>query len=1135
MNKPHLGPLYSFLRAGLIVLLTIASSGCDQLSNNANEVALLCGSDFVPGETGRYIKFQPPDDAQMDITLLSSLKSVSLTHGEAKPLQVSSRGCVALEGEEILARGIYLGQSVSAVLRVETKTNILSSKFEVKLLPLTSPKITLQCGATGIFGGTSAIIPINIITQDIAKLSYELIARSVTSKTPFSIWKKGFASLESAPSSFDISRLVPGQYELEIHLSNLSNSLYENLEFFHLDQSCSLYKLEMLGELSQTSIPNIKAVGADLGLPPTRGLEYRSCKEPINSFFVSNPNQVDCNPKSTCANEDSYSQSSKIVADEPGFFRYFYYGIDEAGQRSKTSCKDFIISEKAPEIQVRWKDAALNKPNAVLASLKTVISADISTSHGLLSGSDVHPLCKAHFLLATGETISASSVKCLSEQCKGMDLSSFVPCKDEIQLDFKSVYSRTELSKSIFVLTTEATDGAGHKNQDHTSFWIDRSKIKKVTLAPNASIENYDRKFLSGKRPGELIDLLRNDNGEKKSWLMRSYSSGTLTTHDKFDKIFDNLRFTFRDGQGELYSIWSGLEKDEEGSPIENCIFTTLEGSTLSRIDSEKDPNCKNDDFWPDVAKGFWQQTLYEDNRNELRYFNGKAWIDYTIPGSAFLNDVSCNITWATKISEELFVRCGDALYVSKINELNFQKIINIEGAADFSIDAYEQIWIVQKFANQRFGYISHHRYIDLSSTLKDRDFGRNLVSITHGQFTLGDLAWNNVEKSFTDPLFSKFPNIGSTGGADPLSCSSKGVTTFGAEGTVFWPLAELLSDTSEWPVDCRLIYANGNELVLGTHRGSLISFKNEDWILLGDSQYPYANLGKIKSVKTFKDHVTVVHLNGEVMQLIDNTWKKFFYTLPPEYLQEENHDIQIFASKYLGLAQGDKFWVSEDGKEWTEKVSGLPFLNMLLPNYIQIASDGTFFWYYLNKMFSNRGGNIKEEPGPEQVPANSGVECKGAVWLFTQLKSTDEKGISISRYDPISRNTEYFEIDKISLGESALRMQCVDSDRVILKTIDARTNDTIDYVYSRLDKSRTKIGPSSKRSFLSDYSWIKDRSRFVRDELVFDEAFKPANSSGLIGITDTVKDWAPFSYVDETDGLWYYTENEIIRLNLSK
>lgn len=396
----------------LIIALPFLSFGCEKLSNKKDDLALTCGSDFKLSESGKYIQFRNEDLGLLDSNSVASIQSLAVTDDKSVELRVSSRGCVAYEGEEVLARASINGRMLSAVV-VKNEENL--EKIFARLTEVKSPEFTFSCPAQGLVAGNSVTLPLTVESNHLQNISYELYARSLKTKDLKKILTKPFGSLSPTFANIDISDLPEAEYAIEVYQSSMQGDSLNNFEFVHFDQPCNLHKIANITDIESDFATQIVKKGEPIQIPSINEVEYESCVERIEEHSLVNS----CQPHLNCKDTGSFNRVKNLVAESPGLFKYFYKAVDRVGRLSNLACATVLVSDTAPKIELRWSDLKLAKPNSLLSDFNPIIHATVNAAHSLVKEKDLNLQCRGVFKLATGENISASSVKCTSGECKG--------------------------------------------------------------------------------------------------------------------------------------------------------------------------------------------------------------------------------------------------------------------------------------------------------------------------------------------------------------------------------------------------------------------------------------------------------------------------------------------------------------------------------------------------------------------------------------------------------------------------------------------------------------------------------------------------------------------------------------------
>lgn len=1112
---------------------------CQKTSNDLDEIKLICGRNFSIDRTKGFLRLLGNDGNELDVASLASLEVLEIdANGQGRSVNVSSKGCIEIPKDRIQVRANVGGSFQTAVWNPQ---ELSGGKNELFLAKVQKPNFELKCPKGGLLAADTASFPLVAEVGERKRVSYELIARSLQDGSIHSLWKKPFGADVDFPHSIDLTKVPRGQFQLEILFSAMEKSAEGVLEYFRLESDCLLHRLDKIPSLPILSALQTKALGQDLTPPHASGSRLRFCKEKLDKIAKNIGDQTDCKPSAECELESGFSSTDRIIADAEGAYRYFFYAFDEVGQRSPVSCSNYLISAKAPKIDLKWSDPLLSKPLAVLPDLKVSISAYVKASHDLLPDAPL-PLCRGYFKLATGEQIPASSVKCTSQQCEGKTLEDYVPCEGKIEMDFRQVYSRPEISRSVFVLNARADDGAGHEDASEISFWLDRSKITFQEYKASDGSEGAGRSFFLGKNEGEFFEVVNLPSGGDSSYV-RILANQEITLVHQFDQTFSSLKMGTTDSSGNFFAVWASKDRDEE-----RCIVTHFAQGSLKRTSEEIVSDCKYAQFWADPFQGLWIRISYVDDSQSLRYFSASMTREFNLTPQDFGGN-DCEIEASSLIDEHVYFACWGGLYQSAASKVELKKTdINF---ADTKLqgDASGRLWILNesRFSNEgstlNIGYFEDGQYFPRTNEALKAGITDMSYRLVKGVLVVDGFAWDGASNAFLKLHGTglRFQSENEQMYTNPMgyqvSCSSKGATVHFEDGAIFWPLAGILSQALQWPVNCDDIFPVGRKrLVIKGRRNSLLILQNEDWFRLEESQYPYEEYSPIKYVRLLRGNIVVLHEKGEILEFTDNRWKRLSYDLPNEIDPLLPFDRQIIASKYLALIQDKNLWLSDDLRTWSKINLPTGLMYQYLPFFIQSSSDGTVFWMDSTKMlYSNRGGGVHEEYSMETLPQHIGSECDGNVWLLRHNDTSNGESLAIARYD--SRSHGFQEVDiPTSLGSynMLVRVQCISRDRVVLKLADSKNSKFEDFEFNLADGSFRYIRPWGDRSVLADYYWLASGNVFVSDGLIHNADYSVRSSSRLKSLGRLLTDGYFMGYVDPWDGIWLFNMHELGRISIS-
>lgn len=728
------------------------------------------------------------------------------------------------------------------------------------------------------------------------------------------------------------------------------------------------------------------------------------------------------------------------------------------------------------------------------------------------------------------------------------DLGQYVPCGGKVDLDFRAAYSRTELTKSIFELEARASDGANHVASETISFWLDRSKIKmKVTSETtfeNLTVINRDPvKFFGSKASDFALLLPVIDNGDKKyKSILKIFSNGKSTQYLKFSEEFQNLVQIVNDPSGNIYVIWASKKDESTSDTYLGCIATEVKDTQLQKIPSVTLDVCGSMSFWSDSKRGLWHTLPFTDDSQEIvKYSNDQI---YKFSFKENTMDENCTISWASIVNDQLYFFC-DAVYITPVESINPKRVFDLDlSMEDFKLEGKDgKMWFVSRELEKKSGYALNGIFYDLTSEIAGALSGQDKISRVNGEVVINGKIWNNQNLAFVDvrPEIRKnnnAENIYFSEDSFPISCNSKGATVFSPEGAVFWPLAELLSDRSEWPIACKNLRTQDlKSISVISKTASLIEFRNESWIRLGETQYPYEGRAPIAYVNQFNNLLTVLHTDGEILQLQNNKWAPLKRTFPQELDLSQFYITYILNNQYLAILQGTMLFLSRDGISWETAVQNLSLFHMVMPYYIQSASDGkVFFVVDLNKIYSWQNGKLNLEYEIDSIAQTSISECRGDVWMITNTRIAQGKKITISKYNQTLKINQNFEINgSFKEGALAMRMQCLDDNRILIKMNEPGSSEVKDYVYSTTDGTGRFLVNKQGNTFLTDFYWKDTAKVFVREDKVYDYDFNEIDSSALAGFNSNVTEYFHMAYRDGWDRIWYYSANSIGLIDLDR
>ncbi|MBC7658369.1 MAG: hypothetical protein H7249_01525, partial [Chitinophagaceae bacterium] len=777
-----------------------------------------------------------------------------------------------------------------------------------------------------------------------------------------------------------------------------------------------------------------------------------------------------------------------VVAQTAGVFQYFYFTQDQADQVSEVACSQYLVSDAAPSIDMRWDDPTLSKPYAMLSDFRSKISAFINARHILVGPESLDLQCKGSFRLGSGDSIPASSVVCTSDQCKGKNLGGFVPCSGEIQMDFRKAYARPEIAKSVFQLTALAKDGSGHDKTEQLSFWLDTSKLKyeRYGLGENVTNEKFTNIIYPTGKQTEFLELAypgdMDTNIVNSAAMFRIISGQKILEVKKFDDIHTIVKQVFLGKFSNMLVVWARSVDDGSENITNTCIVSKFENQQFKLVESGIIEDCNSKSFGSGETNSFWYSSSDEDNeQRKIWYFDGKMISNFTIQSDEFTDDSSCDIHKVLAVSNRLYIECGSFLYSRGQNE----KALSI--VANDSV--FKTIW--DKF--------------------QPRTADSNVM--------------NSIAISDTEiPTRNHF-------GEDRI-CGNRYVRTTVAGKEYFWPLEVVLMHSGEWPVDCSSIeIMDSKTLIMPGRNGSLLTVKNEDWIKFDSSQYPFEDHSSIKELKFFQDRPVVIHFGGQIMEFRDFSWVRMDLVFPPEIDLSRYYQLDIYASRYFGVKQDGDMWVTEDRLNWRKVTSNKNISDTEFPFYVQMASDGSVFWLdWKTKIFnSDRHGIHREEFPALEMSQQSGVECMGDVWFVTRGKVVDGKSLEITRYSSKKETFERFSIPG-NAYDLISRISCIDEDRVMFMG-GGKEGMNLNVLFSTVDHSVKTIDAHVK-NILDDFHWSAVNRVFVKDNMLFDVDFNMVNSSIIKGISET---GTTFVASDPWGALWLYNFSEIAHVDLSR
>lgn len=336
----------NYSRLGFFGLLLILSSSCTKLNNSVDEVTVYCGatSDL---ENHRLIKLLNDDQSELNRTQAQSLAALfTQPDGVVVPLTTTSNGCIFVpSGPGLIQVVDKLSENTSTHIVKESDPRQL--KLELGKAP--SLEANISCNGQAFYSNIELQLPWSFrINGDAKSLSVKISAVDTATQNSFVLFEKpfGYDDIEFT-GLVQTKDLIEGSYQLQVEQFSQSAKISLSGSRVSTGEECELVVIhknpELLSDSSFDSISTLK-VNHHQKLDKTHQENIvHICQEPR-----SNTTPQSCEPSSICLSDSNFLPSDMLTSKIPGFFNYFYFQVDRAGNRSPTQCKTLLFSDVAP-------------------------------------------------------------------------------------------------------------------------------------------------------------------------------------------------------------------------------------------------------------------------------------------------------------------------------------------------------------------------------------------------------------------------------------------------------------------------------------------------------------------------------------------------------------------------------------------------------------------------------------------------------------------------------------------------------------------------------------------------------------------------------------------------------------------
>jgi hypothetical protein len=481
--------------AGLAAALT--QGGCTKISSAFNEFRYECGDVEQPAQGGvRFVYILTRNSEAVPGEQVNVLWHTG-DKREARRLAVSGKGCFALPqeaGELIVATH----DKLSGKREVHEASTLAAPQQRqvLELKPLLRPDFSLSCGRALLRSLDG--LPVQLSWQNMADSdmwqvqSVELLQKKVGEEEAQA--EKSVVSLTDA-RSFQGSGLLmttalsgaaaDGRYELRAQAKTVTGDAFpaKSTCFFELDQTAPAPS-RLLGK----QLHDKRQVTALKG--------YR---DTAKAFFCIAPRDA----TGGCSQESDFKAAAPYI-DTPGagWWRFYSYSEDAAGNKSPLQSEDFYVDDHSPVIDLSWDDPLLARTPTLAPSfgytyrLKIAVSDDASDQKEIKEAAELQErtTCRVQLTSPTGAQILGYDAECSSPGCQGQSLDDWRACGAGLTFKIKN---EAKYLDHMVTIEAKVTDSFERSAVAAQQLWINADKLGEWKADPSLAFAKLpaDRDF----------------------------------------------------------------------------------------------------------------------------------------------------------------------------------------------------------------------------------------------------------------------------------------------------------------------------------------------------------------------------------------------------------------------------------------------------------------------------------------------------------------------------------------------------------------------------------------------------------------------------------------------------------------